>query len=43
MEPSSAYEAGQAVGKIAVYVVVGLAALGGGIFFIIALIKAITR
>ena len=31
------------MGKIAVYVVVGLAALGGGIFFIIALIKAITR
>jgi acyl carrier protein len=43
MEPSSAYEAGQAAGKIAVYVVIGLAALGGGIFFIIALIKAITK
>lgn len=42
MEPSSAYEAGQAVGKTAVYVVIGLAAAGGAIFFIIALIRAIT-
>jgi acyl carrier protein len=43
MEPSSSYEAGQAVGRFAAYAVVGLLSLGCGIFFIIALIKAITK
>jgi len=43
MEPSSAYEAGQSIGRTIVYVVIGLSVLGGGIFFIIALIKAITK
>jgi acyl carrier protein len=43
MEPSSAYEAGQTFGRILVYSVLGVAALGGGIFFLIAVIKAFTK
>lgn len=43
MEPSSAYEAGQTFGRILVYSALGVATLGGGIFFIIAVIKAFTK
>jgi len=40
MEPASAYEAGQVVGKFAVF---GVLFLGCGLFFIFALIKAISK
>lgn len=43
MEPSSAYETGQAVGRTLVIAFVAVAFLGGGLFFVISMIKATTR
>ena len=43
MEPSSAYETGQAVGRTLVIAFVAVAFLGGGLFFVISMIKAATR
>lgn len=43
MEPSSAYEAGQAAGRYIVIALVAVALLGGGLFFVISIIKASTR
>lgn len=43
MEPTSAYETGQAVGRSIVIALVAVALLGGGLFFVISIIKASTR
>ena len=43
MEPSSAYETGQAVGRALAIAFVAVAFLGGGLFFVISMIKATTR
>ena len=43
MEPTSAYETGQAVGRSIIIAVVAAALLGGGLFFVISMIKAATR
>lgn len=43
MEPTSAYETGQAVGRSLVIALVAVALLGGGLFFVISIIKASTR
>jgi len=43
MEPASAYEAGQTVGRSLAIALVAVALLGGGVFFVISIIKASTR
>lgn len=43
MEPTSAYETGQAVGRYFAIAVVAVALLGGGLFFVISMVKATTR
>lgn len=43
MEPTSAYETGQAVGRTIGIAFVAVALLGGGLFFVISMIKAATR
>ena len=43
MEPSSAYQAGEAIGRIIGFAIVGFLFLGGGVFFIVSLIKAFSR
>ncbi len=43
MEPSTAYQAGEAFGRYAVMAIIAFAFLGGGGFFIFAVIKAFTR
>jgi len=43
MEPTSAFEAGEAFGRVFLASLLILAFLGGGIFFIVALVKAFKR
>lgn len=43
MEPSSAFEAGQSAGRYIVIALVAVALLGGGLFFVISIIKASSR
>ena len=42
MEPSSAYETGQAVGRSILIGLVAFALLGGGLVFVVTMIKATT-